>query len=96
MYSMLIGIVLKPHTTTFRLVTDHSTGEHALNGFIAKSDTSICLDNLCDFGTTLRAVLARDRQLLAWLFKSDVSAAYRRIPMHLLWQIRQINMFEGL
>ena len=61
MYSMPIGVVLKPHTTTFRLVTDHSAGEHALNGFIAKSNVSICLDNLCDFGMTLRAVLARDR-----------------------------------
>ena len=87
MYSMLIGIVPKFHLTTFWLVTDHSAGEHALNSFIAKSDASIHLNNLCDFGTTLRAVLTRDRQLPAWLFKYDVSAAYYRIPMHLLWQI---------
>ena len=84
---MPISVVPKPHMTTFWLVTDHSAGEHALNGFIVKSDTSIHLDNLRDFGTTLRAVLTRDGQPPAWLFKSDVSAAYHRIPMHPLWQI---------
>ena len=84
---MPIGVMPKPHTTMFQLVMDHSAGEHALNGFIAKSDASIRPDNLRDFDTTLRAVLARDGQPPAWLFKSDVSAAYHRIPMHPLWQI---------
>jgi len=32
----------------------------------------------------------------AWLFKSNVSATYRGIPMNPLWQIKQINSLEGL
>lgn len=30
------------------------------------------------------------------LFKSDVSAAYRRLPMHPLWQVKQIITVKGL
>ena len=29
------------------------------------------------------------------LFKSDVSAAYRRLPLHPLWQIKQIITVDG-
>jgi len=41
MYSMPIGVVPKPHSTDFHLVTDHSTREFALNNYIAKLDSSI-------------------------------------------------------
>ena len=30
------------------------------------------------------------------IFKSDVKAAYRQMPLHYLWQIKQIISFEGL
>ena len=29
------------------------------------------------------------------LFKSDISDAYRNLPMHPLWQIKQINTIQG-
>ena len=41
MYSMPIGVVLKPLSTDCHLVMDHSAGEFALNNYIAKSDSSI-------------------------------------------------------
>jgi len=62
MYSMPIGVVPKPHSTDFRLVTDHSAGEFALNNYIMKADASIRLDNLQYFGTALRAVVAHNGQ----------------------------------
>jgi len=96
MYSMPIGVVPKPHSTDFRLVTDHSAGEFALNNYITKQDSTICLDSLQDFGVALRAVVACDGHSPAWLFKSDVSAAYRQIPMHPLWQLKQVNTFQGM
>jgi len=96
MYSMPIGVVPKPHSTNLRLVTDHSAGDHALNNFITRADSSIKLDNLQHFGSILRAVISEHGRPPSWLFKSDVSAAYRRIPMHPLWQIKQVNTFQGL
>jgi len=57
---MAIGVVLKPHSTSFWLVTDHSAGEFALNSFITKEDSTIGLDNLQDFNTALHAIVAHD------------------------------------
>jgi len=96
MYSMPIGVVPKPHSTDFHLVTDHSAGKFALNNYIIKADSTIRLDSLQDFGTNLHAVQAQDGHAPAWLFKSDMSATYRQIPMHPLWQLKQINTFQGL
>ena len=92
---MLIGVVPKPHSSNLCLVTDHSAGNHALNSFIARTDSSIKLDNLQHFGAILRTVIAEHSHAPMWLFKSDVSATYQRIPMHPLWQIKQINTFQG-
>ena len=30
------------------------------------------------------------------IFKSDVAAAYRQLPLHLLWQIKQIVTIDGI
>ncbi|KZS92195.1 hypothetical protein SISNIDRAFT_400947, partial [Sistotremastrum niveocremeum HHB9708] len=38
MYSMPIGVVPKPNSDKFRLVNDHSAGDHSLNSMIAKED----------------------------------------------------------
>jgi len=55
-YSMTIGVILKPHSTDSQIVTDHSAGEFALNNYISKVDSSIWLDSLQDFSMSLRAV----------------------------------------
>jgi len=67
-----------------------------LNNFITKADSTIHLDNLQDFSMALHAVVAHDGRTPAWLFKSDVSAAYHHIPVHPLWQIKQVLTFKGM
>src|SRR5882724_12465359 len=96
MFSMPIGVVPKPHSTNLHLVTDHSAGDHTLNNFITHTDSSIKLDNLQHFSLILHVVILEHSRPPSWLFKSDFSAAYQRIPMHLLWQIKQVNTFQGL
>src|SRR5882724_11259298 len=93
---MPIGVIPKHHSTSSCLVTDHSAREFALNNFITKADSTIQLDNLQDFSTALHAIVARYGCSPAWLFKSDVSAAYHRIPVHPLWKIEQVLTFEGM
>jgi len=97
MYSMPIHAVPKPGTNKHRLVTDHSAGKYALNSMISRDDIAgVTLDNVQDLANGLR-VFRRNRphaQLNLW--KADVSEAYRHMPMHPLWQIKQIVSFQDL
>jgi hypothetical protein len=72
-----------------------SAGPHAPNSWIDKGDSSVHFDNLQDFGSILREVHRRHKGPPAWLFKDDVSGAYRRWPVHPLWQIKQIVTIDG-
>ena len=96
MYSMPIHAVPKPGTNKHRLVTDHSAGKYALNSMISREDIAgVTLDNVQDLGNGLR-VFRRNRphaQLNLW--KADVSEAYRHMPMHPLWQIKQVVSFQN-
>ncbi|KAL1761846.1 hypothetical protein FB107DRAFT_200060, partial [Schizophyllum commune] len=96
MYGVPIHVVPKPGSSKKRLVVDHSAGAHPLNGMIPKARGFVHLDNLELFGAILRRVrrkYGRDAKLVVW--KSDVAQAYRRIPMHPLWQIRQTVFING-
>ena len=95
MYSMPIHAVPKPHSTDLRLVTNHSAGNYSLNSMIKRED--ICgfpLDNMTQLGEMLLKKKEEfpDEELL--IFKSDISDAYRHLPMHPLWQIKQINTIQ--
>jgi hypothetical protein len=96
MYSMPIHAVPKPHSTDYRLVTNHSAGIFSLNSMIKRED--ICgypLDNMTQLGEMLLRKKKNfpDEELV--LFKSDISEAYRNLPMHPLWQIKQVNTIQG-
>ena len=96
MYSMPIYAVPKPNSSDFRLVTDQSYGKHSLNSMVKhESVTGYPLDNLVHFGEMLLDLQRKkpDQVRVAW--KSDIAEAYRILPMHPLWQIKQINMIEG-
>lgn len=96
MVSMPVYAVPKPHSDKLRLINDHSYGEHSLNDGISKADVGMSQDNLQDLGHNLlylREILGPDAPL--WLFKSDVSNAYRLLPMHPLWQIKQVVTING-
>jgi len=85
MYSMPIGVVPKPHSDKFWLVVDQSAKPFSLNSMIPKHEGSIQLDNLHDFGRILRNVHKKFGNAKLVTFKSDVSRAYRLLPVHLLW-----------
>ena len=96
MYSMPIHAVPKPGSAKFRLVTDHSAGEFALNNMISKEDIAgVTLDNVQDLGNALRVLhhLNPGSELVLW--KADVSEAYRQMPMHPLWQIKQVVTLDS-
>ena len=95
MYCMPIHAVPK-NETDFRLVTDQSVGDYSLNSMIHHdSITGYPLDNLHHFGEVLlhRKRTNPDVKLVLW--KSDIAEAYRLIPMHPCWQIKQVNTIDG-
>ena len=96
MYSMPIHAVPKPGSLDLRMVTDHSTGPYSLNSMIQHSDISgYPLDNLKHLGETLlnlHHVTEHPTPLM--VFKSDISEAYRLLPVHCKWQIKQVNTLE--
>jgi hypothetical protein len=95
MYSMPIHAVPKPHSTDLRLVTNHSAGEFSLNSMIRREDIAgFPLDNMTHLGEMLLRKKADFPDEELTLFKSDISDAYRNLPMHPLWQIKQVNMIQ--
>ncbi|KAH6876460.1 hypothetical protein BKA70DRAFT_1349139 [Coprinopsis sp. MPI-PUGE-AT-0042] len=96
MYSMPIHAVPKPASSTFRLVTDQSHGPFSLNSMIDQDKIQgFPLDNIQHLGYHLlhRRTEAPGQRRVLW--KSDVSEAYRLMPMHPLWQIKQVNTLHG-
>ena len=96
-YSMSSYAVPKKEPHKFRLVVNHSAGKYALNSMIPREDVSgTSLDmikDLVDSVIQCRRELGPSVQLV--LFKSDVSSAYRNLPMHPVWQMKQIVTIEG-
>ncbi|KIY43044.1 hypothetical protein FISHEDRAFT_78901 [Fistulina hepatica ATCC 64428] len=95
MYGVPVWVVPKPHSNGLRLVVDHSAGEFSLNSMIPKPERSLHLDTLQQLGDALIRTreLHGNRPLVVW--KSDVSHAYRILPMHPLWQIKQTVVIDA-
>jgi hypothetical protein len=76
-----------------RLVVDHSAGSCSINSMIDRDSISgVKLDGIKTLGDSIRVFRANQPEGLApplVLWKSDVAAAYRQMPMHPLWQIKQ-------
>jgi hypothetical protein len=97
MYSTLIHAVPKPHSVRLRLVNDHSTGPYSLNLMIVREDiVGAKMDLIADLTTALLQYRRTHPDRILIMFKSDVSAAYRRLPLHPLWQIKQIVTIDGM
>lgn len=95
MYSMLIHAIPK-EGGKFHLVTNHSAGEYSLNSMIAKEDIArVTLDNVQDLGEALNEYRHLHPFDFLQIWKANVLEAYRHMPMHPLWQIKQIVTFEG-
>lgn len=95
MHSAPINVVPKSTPGKFRLIVDQSRGPHALNSTIAKSQVKVQLDNIHDLGNQLLAARKKYPNRKLCLFKSDVKSAYRQVPMHPLWQIKQAIPIDG-
>jgi hypothetical protein len=97
MTSIPIRVVLKPHSEKLRLVMDQSSGTHSPNMLIVQDKVKVPLNNLHDLGACLLDACVKygaDQQLI--VFKSDVSQAYCRLPMHPLWQLFQVITIDGM
>lgn len=95
MHSAPINAVPKSTPGKFRLIVDQSRGPHALNSTISKSQVKVQLDNIHDLGDQLLAARKKYPNRELCLFKSDVKSAYRQLPMHPLWQIKQAVPING-
>ena len=79
------------------LCNHQSQGEFSLNSMIKRDDIAgVKLDGIRELRESLHLFRCQCRDVPLVLFKSDVKAAYRRIPLHFLWQIKQIITFDGL
>ena len=96
MTTIPLWVVPKPHSNKLRLVVDHSTGDYSPNSFISPDNASVHLDTLHVLGKALIRIRERHGNIQLILFKTDVSQAYRQLPMHPLWQLRQVVMIQGL
>ncbi|KAF8801434.1 hypothetical protein BYT27DRAFT_7261977 [Phlegmacium glaucopus] len=96
MTTIPLWVVPKPHSDKLRLVVNHSVGNYSPNSYISSADAKVHLDTLHALGAALLQVRKEhgDRELT--LFKTDVFQAYRRLPVHPLWQLRQVVMIDGL
>ncbi len=53
------------------------------------------LDNMKRLGEILLGIRKQEGNIPLTLFKSDVAEAYRLMPIHPFWQIKQINTLDG-
>src|SRR6202522_553086 len=97
MYSTPIHSAPKPRSEKLRLINDHSAGEYSLNSMIAREDVAGArMDSISDLTTALLCYRRSHPSTTLVMFKSDVSATYRRLPLHALWQIKQIATIDGV
>ncbi|KZT19402.1 hypothetical protein NEOLEDRAFT_1077945 [Neolentinus lepideus HHB14362 ss-1] len=98
MYNIPIHAVPKPPIDSgkLRLVIDMSAGEFAPNSVISReSIAGLHLDGMRVLGEALIRFRAKYPNVRLVMFKSDVSQAYRRLPMHPRWQIKQVVTVDG-
>ena len=89
MYAMPVYTIPKPHSTKLRLINNHSAGPFSLNDMIDKEKVGMRPDNVQDLGRNLLRFRQLHGSVPLWLYKSDIAKAYRHLPMHPLWQIKQ-------
>ena len=95
MYCMPIYAVPKPRSSDLRLVTDQSYGKYSLNSMINHDKvTGYPLDNMVHFGEMLMDLERRDPGSEKVVWKSDIAEAYRILPMHRRWQVKQVNRVD--
>ena len=93
---MPIYAIPKPHSEDLQLVTDHSAGLFSLNNMIDHSCvTGFPLDNMHHLGEMLLDTRQSIKNIPLTLWKSDIADAYCLLPVHPLWQAKQIITVDG-
>src|SRR5258707_2435983 len=86
----------KKGSAKLHLVNDHSARLNSLNSLIPTEGGFVILDNLSDLGANICAIMCERPGLRPkFVWKSDASQAYRRLPMHPRWQVRQVTLIDG-
>ncbi|CDO68213.1 hypothetical protein BN946_scf184913.g3 [Trametes cinnabarina] len=96
MYSMPVHTVPKPHSDKLRFINNHSAGSFSLNSMIDKCAVGMRPDNVQDLAHNLLHFRKLSGDAPLHLFKSDIANAYRILPMHPLWQLRQVVTINGV
>jgi hypothetical protein len=95
MYSPLVHAVPKPASEKLCMVVDHSAGKYSLNSMIDPKDIAgIKLNGIDSLGSSLKSFKTKDPNFELIVFKSDVGATYRQMPMHFLYQLLTIIMVD--
>src|SRR6266436_3485035 len=96
MVAQPVFTVPKKGSVKLCLVNDHSAGSKSLNSLIPTEGGFVVLDNLSDLGANIQWRLRRNPESKPkFLWKSDASQAYRHLPMHPCWQVRQATFIDG-
>ena len=96
MFSMPIHVVPKPHSDKLRLINNLSAGKFSLNSMIRpESIKGAVLDSLPALGFEYHKLCQQHPKEDIIFWKSDVSQAYRQMPMSLYWQIFQVITIDG-
>jgi hypothetical protein len=96
MNTVPVHSVPKPQSDMLRLVVDHSAGPFSLNSMIDRQNIAgVKLDGIRTLGDSIRAHHSSGSADRLVIWKSDVAAAYRQMPMHPLWQIKQVVRIDN-
>ncbi|OCH92259.1 hypothetical protein OBBRIDRAFT_824852 [Obba rivulosa] len=97
MYAMPIHVKPKPETGKYRMITNHSAGDYALNNMVEedKIKDMTALDDILALFQALREFKRKYPKVRLVLWKSDVSQAYRRLPMAPEWQMKQVVKIDS-
>ncbi|KAJ3567810.1 hypothetical protein NP233_g6124 [Leucocoprinus birnbaumii] len=96
MYCMPIFAVPKNRPGKYRLVTHQSFGPYSLNSMTPPHERAFPLDSIVRLGDQLLRKHKANPKKGIILWKSDISEAYRMIPVHPLWQIKQVNTIDDV
>ncbi|KAE9404628.1 hypothetical protein BT96DRAFT_989188 [Gymnopus androsaceus JB14] len=93
MYSTPTIAVPKPHMEKLHLVVNQSAGEFCQNSMVDQVITKGArMDTIKELLTGLLEFKRENLRTKLVMFKSDISEVYRLMPLHPLWQIKQVTM----
>jgi hypothetical protein len=77
-----------------RVITDHSAS--GLNDGIPRDEARVKYDDMRAFGGCLHRALLDNPGKRLTLFKSDIASAFLNLPVHPIWQLRQLVRVDDI